>query len=784
MQEKTQSKEDKASESQQNDDAKKPLSEGNWQVSPSMLSAGANDALLGCLVIMASYYGRSNSGESLVSGLPLKFNKITPDIFVRAAARAGLNAKIATKELDTILDITLPAVLLLKDKGACILKRIVSEELENKEEKAANYAEIILPETGGESQTIEFSRLEEMFSGYVIFVRPSAEYRQVGEESLTERKSKYDKKSWFWGSLAIFWRSYVYVAIAATFINVFSIASSLFVMAVYDRVVPNNALSTLHVMAIGVAVIFIFDFLLRMLRAYFLDNAGKRADIILSSRIFEQSLNVNMKAAPQSSGAYASRFREFETIREFITSASLVALLDLPFILFFLGIIWYFGGSIVLVHLIAIPLIVLSSLLVQAPLQKSVDKGHEEDAYKQGIIVEAVNSLATVKSLGIESRMQCAWEEFVAASARTQLKIKYFSVANTHISILIQQLVTVGVVVIGVYEIANNNLTMGGLIACSILTGRVMGPLSQVTAVLSRVQQTIASHKRLDEIMNLPVDRPYDTRYLSRTNLRGNIEFRNVTFSYPGASLPALDNVSFTIKDGEKVGVIGRVGSGKSTIANLILRLYEPDSGAVFIDGTDVRQIDPADIRKAVGAMLQDVLLFRGTVRENIAMAFPAAGDDIVLNVAKAAGVHEFVSRHPMGYDMPIGERGQTLSGGQRQMIALARAMLPNPPVMLFDEPTSMLDMRSEQVFIRRMRQFTANKTMALITHRPSLLQLVDRVIVIGEGKIIADGPRDEVLKAGQENQTGQETQKKKPKPKKQSKRKNTKVKEEEHHNA
>ncbi len=714
-----------------------------WDLHVSELSADSQDALLGSLVSLTKFFGSPMSAESLVTGLPLESGRLTPGLFQRAAARAGLSSRVVRRNLEDIPDVVLPVVLLLNNRSACVLVRRTDAE----------HMEVIMPETGGGAEILPMDRLAEIHDGYAIFVRPEFQYQRHGKKDKAPSAG-----SWFWGTLTKFWGTYTQVILAAILINSFAIASPLFVMNVYDRVVPNRAIETLWVLAIGITTVVGFDFLLKTLRGYFVDNAGKRADVLLSARIFEQVLNIQMAAKPQSAGGFANQLRDFESLRDFFTSATLITLVDIPFLVIFLLIIYMIGGPVAYVPMAAVPIVIIGGLVVQYPLRHAIRKTQEEAAQKQGVVVETIGALETIKSLGAEGRMQGEWERFVGASAKTGLSARTVSQLGINLAGMATQLVTVGVVVFGVYRIAANEMTVGALIACTILSGRTMLPLSQVAGLLSRLHQSMAALKMLNEIMALPVEREPGKRYLSRNITSGAIEFQNVTFTYPGGDVPALKEVSFRIEPGERVGILGPIGSGKTTVSKLLINLYAPQEGSVLIEGTDVRQIDPADIRRAVGVTMQDVLLFQASMRDNIAMGAPHADDAQILKAATLAGVHEFVSRHPHGYDMQVGERGQTLSGGQRQCIALARALLPDPPILMLDEPSSMMDMASERQFAERLKLNLHDKTLILVTHRPSLFHLVDRLIVMGQGKIVADGPRDVILgKAKQASQARKE---------------------------
>ena len=708
-----------------------PATAPSW---PGVAKAAAfDDPLLTCLVALTQLLERPASAEVLKAGLPLKDGRMTPELAIRAAERAGLSARLVRRALPEISDFTLPCILLLEGRGACVLVELL----------AGDRARVLVPETGRGSLELSLADLAQGYTGYALFARPEVRFDRRAEQVESPQAG-----SWFWGTLAQAWPIYAEVMLAAVLINTFALASPLFIMNVYDRVVPNNALETLWVLAAGALTVFLFDFVLRNLRGYFVDSAGKIADIKLASRIFEQVLGIRMAARPTSAGAFANNLREFESLRDFFTSASLVTLVDLPFVIFFILIVWWLGGPIAIVPAVAVPLVIGVGLCLQVPLNRVVRRTFKEAAQKHGILVESISGLETIKSVGAEGRMQRNWEQFVGATALSATRARWLSALGVNFSALAQNLVTVGVVVFGVYRIGEGVMTVGALVASTIITGRAMAPLAQVAGILTRYHQARAAYDALNQVMALPVERPRQVRFLHRPELSGEIEFKNVTFSYPGQKFPALDAVSFAIKPGERVGLIGRIGSGKTTIEKLVLGLYEPDQGAVLIDGTDLRQIDPADLRRNIGCVLQDVFLFHGSVRDNITLGAPFADDQAVLRAAQIAGVEDFVARHPLGFDLNVGERGESLSGGQRQAVAVARALLLDPPILVLDEPTSAMDNGAENRFKQRLGEVLAGKSLLLVTHRASVLSLVERLVVLEAGRVVADGPRDDVLKA------------------------------------
>ncbi|MGH6942613.1 MAG: type I secretion system permease/ATPase [Geminicoccaceae bacterium] len=704
---------------------------GGWNIAPK--ADRLDDPLLASLVTLAHLLERPASPEALKAGLPLEEGRLAPELAVRAAERAGLSARLVRRPLARITRHTLPCILLLEQREACVLVELRSGER----------ALVVLPETGRGAVEMPLEDLARRYTGHALFARPELRFDRRAEEV-----DAGADRSWFWGTLLQAWPIYIEVALAALLVNSFALASPLFIMNVYDRVVPNNATETLWVLAIGVITVFVFDFVLRNLRGYFVDSAGRMADIKLAGRIFEQVLGIRMAARPASAGAFANNLREFESLRDFFTSATLVTLVDLPFLLFFIAVVWLIGGPIALVPGIAVPAVIGVGLVLQLPLNRIVRRTFKEAAQKHGVLVESINGLETIKSIGAESRTQRNWEQFVRATAVSANRARVPSALAVNFSALAQNLVTVGVVVFGVYRISEGLLTVGGLVACTIITSRAMAPLAQVAGILTRYHQARASFEALDQVMALPVERPRTSRFLHRPDLEGAIEFKNVTFGYPGQKLPTLKDVSFAIRPGERVGLVGRIGSGKTTIEKLVLGLYEPEQGAVLVDGTDLRQIDPADLRRNVGSVLQDVFLFHGTIRDNITLGAPFADDRAVLRAASIAGVEDFVARHPLGFDLNVGERGERLSGGQRQAVAVARALLLDPPVLVLDEPTSAMDNGAENRLKQRLAEVLDGKTLLLVTHRASLLSLVDRVIVMDGGRVVADGPKDEVLRS------------------------------------
>lgn len=717
----------------QNDADAKPQAETKkWETPPPHLIS--HDPLLGCLMILTRLEHSPFSPESLIAGLPLKDNKLTPALFIRAAERAGLSSQIINRPIEDISPLVLPCVLLMKNQQACVL---VAKN-PNKQ-----LFKIIQPESKEGEVVVSYDKLAKEYTGYSIFTRPSFRFDQRTDEGFKERP-----KSWFWGVLAKTWKLYSEVLVASFFINIFAIASSLFVMNVYDRVVPNNAIETLTVLAVGILIVFCFDFLMKMLRGYFIDIAAKKTDVLLSARIFEQMMGVRMDSRPESVGNFANNLQQFDAFRDFFTSSTIAALIDLPFVLFFIAIIFSIGGYVAVVPLVAIPIVISMGLIIQAPLNKVVKESYRYSGQKHAMLIESLAGVETIKSMSAEGVLQRKWEHAVGMSAKLGTRIRGLSLTAISFSTWAQQVAGVIVVIVGVHRISEGDMTMGALIACTILTGRALAPLAQIAGLMTRYHQSSAALQSLDNVMKMPTERIKGKTPLHRPILKGDIEFKDVSFKYPNQEVPALHEVSFSISAGEKVGIIGRIGSGKTSIEKLILGLYQATSGSILMDGTEISQLDPASVRRNIGYVPQDIVLFYGTVKDNITYSTPFADDTSILRAAKVAGVTEFVARHPQGFDMPVGERGAKLSGGQRQAISIARSLILDPPILVLDEPTNMMDNRTEEIFKSQIQEDYKDKTFILVTHKGSLLTLVDRLILMDNGRIIADGPRDLVLKA------------------------------------
>jgi len=713
------------------------------------LKTSYKDPILECLVIFTKLYNRPFTADALVADLPVEPGRLTPKLFSRedgasksafsrAAKRAGFSSKLVNYSFKDISPLLLPVILILEgddnvDNNACIVTEISPDR---------THARVIVPDIEDGENWVEIEVLEQEYINFAFLLKPEHHYKDVHKKIL-----KHEKSHWFWGTLTYSRKIYTDVIVASFLINLFVMASPIFTLNIYDRVVPNNAIDTMWVFATGIIVLYIFDMMLKFLRSYFLENAAKKSDIIMSSIIFEQVMNLKLSEKPTSVGSFASNIKDFDSIRGFFTSASISTMIDLPFTIIFLLIIYIIGGSIVIIPMISAVIIILYSSIISIPMQKSIESTYEESARKNAVLIETLTALETIKALGISGQSQWKWEEATGSVAQKGLKSKILSNSISTFVNFIIQLNTVATIIGGVYAIGAKELSMGGLIASVMLGSRMLSPLAQVASLISNFQQTKTAYSAINNIMQLNVEREDTKKFIHRPSFSGKIEFQNVSFVYPGSEKKVLDNVSFTIHPNEVVGLIGTNGSGKTSIEKLILGLYEPNEGSILMDGIDIKQIDPADLRMNIAYVPQDGMLFKGTLKDNIIVRSPDASDEDILFAAEISGTKKFVDVHPMGFDMPVGERGDGLSGGQKQSISIARAFIKPAPILLLDEPTNSMDNTNENNFIHSLKKFKKDKTVLLVSHKNSLINITDRLILLEHGRIIMDGSRKEVIR-------------------------------------
>ncbi len=721
-----------------------PVTEKELRVAP--LTPSEVDFMPGILRSMATLMrlrGKIVSPQFLLAELAGS-SQITIGACLRAMQRAGMQGKVFHKEnLSAISPLTLPCVLLLKNDMSCVLTELLEDE-----------ATIILPESSECSQRVSLEQLEDEFAGYAVFAA-----HEKRTDARSEKWHITKEKQWFWGVLRYYAPIYRHVAFASIVVNIIATASPLFAMNVYDRVVPNNAVETLWVLASGIILAYILDFILKNLRHHFVDIAGRNADVVLSSMLMEKVLTMKLDVRPDSTGAIVNNIREFESLRDFFSSSTLLTCIDIPFLIIFYIIIYIIGGPLVILPILAIPVLLSGAWYFQTKAKKAAEESYKHNMQRNALLVEMVSGVETIKTCIAESRMQRLWEAVSGISAQTASTNRQYTNRALTFSTLITQLVTVSLIIVGVYLISAGEMTMGGLIGTNMLVGGAMAPLLQMAGLLSRFQNSRVSLSALDTLMQLESENQDEKSCMDFGTLDANFVMSNVTFSYPSSEKHALHHLNLSIKAGEKVGIIGRMGSGKSTIGKMLTGLYTPQEGAITFGGVDIRQLSGAELRSRIGVLSQDVTLFYGTIRDNIAMGDPTINDHLILRASSLAGVADFVKQNPSGFGAQVGEQGKALSGGQRQAVGLARALVRDPEVLILDEPTSNMDTDAELQLQKRLHSIVKDKTLVLITHRLSMLRLVDRVVVIDNGKVSIDGPRDSVLQALQQNRV-QKTQK------------------------
>lgn len=697
-------------------------------------------ALIEHLALVTQLHGTHISKEAItaqVSRTPDQ--KVSYQSLGEVLRTHGFENRLSKRELVDIPSLATPLVALLKNEEALVITRIEGKGLQR------SYH---VKQTDGLTQVLSHDELSQKYLGFCWFVKP-----KVAMDIRSELPEYHLPKAWFW---KVIWRfkSYYSQVIVATFlINFLALVSSLYVMNVYDRVIPNKTYETLWVLSIGVMLAIGFELIAKLVRAHLTDIAGKKADLIISSAIFRRVMALRLAEKPASAGSYANNLRDFESVRDFMTSASLLVLVDFPFLLLFVFVIWLIGGMLAIVPLTIIPLVIIIGLAVQPKIRKYTNESMKESSQRQGLAVEAIEGIETLKANNAVNWAQQRWDHFTATTSATQIKVKDLSNLLMNTTVALQQLNTVFLVLLGTYLIHSENeasrITMGALIASVILSGRALAPLGQIAGLANRFQQAKLALQGVNSIVERPIERDPERKYITLDRVQGQIMFQNVGFRYHKDLPPALVSLNVGIRPGEKVGILGKVGSGKSTLLKLSSGLYEPHEGNVTLDNIDLRQLDPNYLRNQVTLLGQSPRLFLGSLRENLNMARSDgfATDQELLTALQRFGLLDLVQNHPRGLDMPLGENGEGLSGGQKQLVALARLTLKDPRVVLLDEPTNSLDQMSEMMALQALARWVNDRTLLVVTHRLDVLRLVDRVIVIDDGRLVMDGPRDAVLK-------------------------------------
>ena len=692
------------------------------------------DSLETCLLFLLDHHGRPLSAAALRALVARPADSWQIDDFVEAIESLGFSTQTQSCEQPPEPPAHEPLLIIGTDGQANVL-------LGSRSNALTQTWEVYL---SANRQTVQLTRAELLarHAGTVVQIRPPA---RVPESEAHLPRGRHGH--WFWGPSLLAKPLYMRAILASLLTSVFALGSSIFTMIVYDRVIPNNAIDTLWAMLLGIGIVFLSDFAIRSVRGYFLDVAGGRADIEIADTIFDHVLDLDMRAQRGPTGSLASILKEYESIRDFATSATLTTLIDIPFALLFIVVLYWIGGPMAWVPVIAIPLIVIAGLMLQPSMRRQSQISQDDSHTKQAVLVETLSGLETIKALGAGAVMRRRWQDAVTHQARVGMQTRLLALMAGNWANLVMMSSQVAVVTVGVYLAASGQVGSGAIVAASILCGRAVQPLAQLAQLLIRLNQSVASYRSLAKVMAMPREHTPEQQTLAHDRLNGAIELREVSFRYPGSEVPVLDKVSLRIGAGERVAIIGRVGSGKTTLVKMLLGLYRPDSGHLMVGGVDVRQIDPADLRRNVGSVLQDIWLMTGTVRQNIALGAERPSDDQVRHAATIAGAHDFISQHPKGYQMRVGEQGEGLSGGQRQAVAVARAVIGDAPILVLDEPTSAMDPASERQLLDRLKSSLQGKTVVLVTHKPSMLELVDTVIVFDGGRIVAHGPKEQIMR-------------------------------------
>ncbi|MFP9135961.1 type I secretion system permease/ATPase [Devosia sp. XGJD_8] len=690
-----------------------------------------HDPVLDCVRFLARSWRKSDSPATLTAGLPLRDGLMDVGLIDAAFGRIGVTTRPLDGALARLKEYDFPAILLPGDRPPLVILR-----------KLGRRAYRVYDPLLGAEATFDAKLLNAGKPARLLLAAPN--FEGVREDS----GRRFARSGhWFWSAVSGHAVSIGYVLLAAAFINVFAIAFPLFTMNVYDRVLPNSAETTLWVLAIGIAMVAVFDLLLKLARAGVIEFVGRSIDFRLSSALFDRVLNTPMASRPSSTGAFVSRIGQYEVLREFVAASTLVMFVDALFLGIFAYIIAMLVGWLVVLPLLAGLVALIVTLVVGLLSGRAVKSALAESSARNSVLVEALTGVQTVKASRAEGQLLRRWEAAVLASSHTQDQLRMLQSVATNTTAALSQLSLVGIIVGGSYAFTTGDVTTGAIIAAMMLSNRLIAPIGMIASTLLRARTAMEAYRTVDSIMKLPDERPSRQGQMQRVVQAGRLTFSKVRFAYPGSKVFVLDGISFSIQPGEKVGIIGRIGSGKTTIGRLLVNFHRATEGEVSIDGIDIDQYHPSDLRRAVGLVVQDPEIFNGSVRDNIIMSDPSASEERVLLAAKRAGVEEFVSRHPQGYDMPVGERGALLSGGQRQTIALARAMLVEPKVMFLDEPSSSMDLATERQLIKHLEaSLMPDQTVIIATHRYSLLSLVTRLMVIDNGRLVADGPKDDVL--------------------------------------
>ena len=705
------------------------------------------DALAQALVWLTRHHGQERSVSSLFEGQRID-GLVGPDQALRALREAGWNAALVQRRIGDFHDLLLPVVLLLKNGDAAVLLA------RHQQASGPAICTVLMPGPDAQELAATESELTAEYSGIGLVATPKPlAAARTGHASADTADALRDPGShWLWGTVRRFTPYYRSALLAALLSNTLMLVTGTVTSVIYDKVIPHQAFVTLWALAAAGGLALLFDLAARQLRAHMIDLAGKKTDLLVGTQLFRQSLNVRMESRPESAGAYSHIVGQIELVREFFSSATLSAISDLPFIFIFIAMTFVMGGPLGWVLVLAVPLIMGAALLIQGAMRRATTANMQQQADLHGLLVEAVEGIEDIKATGAQGRFLHHYEQSSAAAVHSQIRSRRLTSLTMNLSMLSQQAVTLVMLVWGVYLIEAKVISGGALMGGVMFGMRAIAPLTSIVMLATRYQGALAAMKALDKVMSQPTEREAGRNYIPLREMSGRIALADVGFAYPAAAgqeaPKVLKGVTLRFEPGERVAILGRIGSGKSTILRIVAGLYRPSEGMVDVDGIDLRQLDPGDFRAGVGYVPQDSRLFNGTLRDNVLLGRPGADATRLAAVAKLTGLARVAEGHPMGWDLPVGESGALLSGGQRQLVALTRSLITEPRILLMDEPTSSMDAQSEMAFLRQLKDAAQDCTLVMVTHRPAVLELVQRIIVVDAGKVVMDGPKAQVLAA------------------------------------
>lgn len=691
---------------------------------------------------VSRWHGLGINWDEITVHLPTDGSHLDLRQFIEIASRAGFVTRVVKRRLKAIPPTVLPALLLLKENGIGVL-----------EPDGEGGADLFQAGEDGEWRRVPTPKIGPLYAGFAVYLRPGI-LAGEGSDGITD--SPTDSRWWFWSAL---WklRGDVGRALPASLlVNFAALAMPIFTMTIYDRVVPNDAIETLWVLAAGAMLVFFFEFMIRLLRGNFLHRVGKNLDASLATLLYEHVMAIDMRSQPASAGVLAAKARSYESLRDFFTSACLVALVDVPISLLMIAVIFHIAGPVGWIPIAAASLMFISSMLLRFPLRKAARESYLRQLRRQSALTETIQNLEAVKAANAQGPMRVKMERMIRGSAEAEAHAHSFTTVASSLTAWINNTSVVLLVIGCVYRLQEGFMTMGGMIACIILSSRALSPMANAASIATRFEQVGASLRGLGEIVALPLEYGNGRKYAHLEDILAHFQLRGVRVAFKDRSRPALRNINLEILPGQRWGIIGPIGSGKSTLLRLLTRLAEAEEGQVLLNGLDIKQYHPAAVRRVVGYMPQDVALFHGTLRENISLGHPMARDEEILEAAGMAGLADYINQHPAGLSAAVNEGGHGFSGGEKQAIGLARCLLGRPTLLLLDEPTSSMDNRLEKSVLAALKRYLdAEKSRALVvaTHKMTVLDITDHVIVLDQGRELMAGPKAAVLDKLRQNQ-------------------------------